>query len=119
MLIYLLLTVEEEIAEPNVPEVGECCELAVLLLGTLPPALLSGRKVRSDKEFNFKILISIVSGLLPPCLVLVFNVLMRDRPIGLHKYEDTSQLLVVAFPSSSSPVASTPGCIQIVNREKR
>ena len=46
MLIYLLLTVEEEIAEPNVPEVGECYEMAVLLLGTLPPALLSGRKVR-------------------------------------------------------------------------
>ena len=43
--VYLLPTVQQEIADPNVPEVGKCHELAVLLLGTLPLTLLSGGTV--------------------------------------------------------------------------
>ena len=39
--IYLLLTVPEEIADPNVPEVCECEELAVLLSLTLLLTLLT------------------------------------------------------------------------------
>ena len=54
---------------------------------------------------------------MPPFLVLVFIVVMRDRPIGLHKYGEAGQL-VVAFPSSSSPVAPTE-LNQTVSREMR
>ena len=45
--IHLLLTVPEEMADPNVPEVCECYELAVLLLAL--PATLIPSEAASDQ----------------------------------------------------------------------
>ena len=59
--IYLLLTVPEEIAGTDVPEVCECYELTVLLLPTLPSTLLTVRAVRSVNQFNLKIFQILIS----------------------------------------------------------
>ena len=59
--IHLLLTVPEEMADPDVPEVCECYELTVLLLPTLPSTLLTVRAVRSVNQFNLKIFQILIS----------------------------------------------------------
>ena len=47
--LYLLLTVPEEMTDPNVPEVCECYELAVLLHLTLLSTLLT---IRAASDHN-------------------------------------------------------------------